>query len=191
MRKSLLILLAAITLGACGKYGPPLAPEALAPEQPQEMQVTADVDGVHFQWRASEDDRRGEELRSMDAYRVYRKRIVNRADIINEEIQFDLLTEIPDTHVQVLKDLREKAIEAGQISRRVKVEDTLTTFTYDDKTAEPGILYLYKIVPVNQGSVEGEVKQLVQILYRGDTSQIEYVKSSQFEEGVFAEETEE
>ena len=176
-----LMVLCTLATG-CGKYGPPRAPEALAPAAVQTLEVTADVNSVAFKWKASETNASGEELKSMDEYRVYRKELSKASDLLNEDVPYVLLSSIQDTHVDKLKELREESLKANKPTRKVRVDDALLQFEFTDRDVRPGQLYAYRIVPVNQGGVEGVVSKIAKVLYRGDTSEIALIDESELVE---------
>ena len=90
-------------LVGCGRYAPPLAPEALAPHAVEDLQTTAKSEGVYFAWTASRHDVRGRDLKSIDGYRIYRKEIFNKSDVIDPNVEYLLVTTIQDRHVEDLK----------------------------------------------------------------------------------------
>ena len=67
------------------------------------------------------------------------------------------MEEIKDQHVQIREQLTERAERENKSTRNIKVDSQYKAFEYSDITVKPGATYLYKIVPVNQGNVEGEV----------------------------------
>lgn len=185
MNKTLL-LFATFIVCACGRYAKPFTPEALAPRDVVTLQARATADAIVFNWKAPDSDARGKELKSMDGYNIYRKLIVKPMDITSDDEQeFELLNSVPDTHVLELKRLRDEAKAKGLPSHRVKVDDALMHFEYVDKNLSPGQSYLYKIVPVNQDGVNGVIKNMVRVVYRGQDSQISYVPYSTFAEDDF------
>jgi hypothetical protein len=166
-------------LVSCGRYAPPLAPEALAPQAVADLQTTAKNDGVHFAWTASRNDVRGKDLKSIEGYRIYRKEIINKSDVIDPEVEYQLVTTIEDKHVEDLKLKREQAKKEGKISRRVKPDPALTKFDYLDSALEREHTYLYKFMPINQGGVEGGMpKKLVKVLYRGEQSEVSEIDNA-------------
>ncbi len=187
MRKSLTPALALVILSltACGKYAPPIPPELLSPRSVESLEATADVEGVMFRWRSPETDLRSEELKTMDGYRIYRKELVKPAAVVDEEIPFDLIGGIPDTHVLIRDNLREEARKTGKPSHRVTVDSSLTKFEFRDTQAQSGATYLYKIVPYNQGDVEGETANLVKVAFRGDASHISLMPYSSLNDETF------
>ena len=163
-----ILLITALT--ACGKYSAPVAPEAASPRGVEYLEAKASPDGVNFAWQSPDKDQRGKELAQIDGYRVYRQTLEHETDLIEPESDYDLLAEIPDTHLQILSELREQAEATGKVTRKVKVADELKQFAYLDSTPQAGQTYAYKIVPINQGSVEGEVLRLVRVKFQGDRS---------------------
>jgi len=175
-----LAVIAILCLVGCGRYGPPLAPEVLAPQAVSDLQTTAQVDGIHFAWSASNHDVRGRDLKSIDGYRIYRKEIVKKSDVVDPDVEYKLLTTIEDKHVIDLKKKQEGAKKEGKISRRVKADPTLTKFDYLDSDLQPEHTYVYKILPINQGGVEGgKPKKLVKVLYRKDQSEVSEIENSE------------
>lgn len=173
-----------LCLTGCGKYGRPEPPEAFAPAAVQSLEVSADTSGVNFKWKSPERDVKGRELRTMDGYRIYRKELQEKGDLLNEDVEYEILSTTPDIHVAELKRLREEAREAGQITRKVKVDEALKKFEVSDKTVSPGRMYAYRVIPFNQGDTEGRAGKIVRVLYRGDSSEIVMINESNFEEEI-------
>jgi len=167
MSKHPLIFLIILCLSACGKYGSPVPPEALSPRGVQELNVTAELEGVRFNWKAPDLDLRGKELRSMDGYRVLK---IEGSNPLGQEMS--IRAEIPDNHVSELQKLKKAAMEQGKIVRRVKVDDQMKKFEFLDKQVTSGKTYTYQIVPVNQDGVLGEASKFVRVLFKGDQSDI-------------------
>jgi hypothetical protein len=161
-----------LLLPGCGRYGDPLPPQYFSPKAVGQLEVTADLRGVNFKWNAPSASQNGKELKSMNGYYVERKEILRRADIVDARVPYERLDELEDTHVEVLKDMREEARKAGQVGRKVKVDQSLVKFGYSDTTVQPGHTYTYRIVPFNQGGVEGEVLKIVKVVFRGQSSEI-------------------
>lgn len=159
-------------IAACGRYLPPLAPESMAPASVKNLEVSADLQNINFKWDASDRDQKGSELKTIEGYRIYRKDLVNKNDLINAEIQYQLIASVEDTHLAELKKLKDEALEAGTPRRRVKVDDNLKHFTFSDNNLKAGQEYAYQIIPFNQGGVEGEANKIVKVLFRGLTSEI-------------------
>lgn len=160
-------------LVGCGRYAPPLAPEALAPQAVEDLQTTAANDGIRFAWTSSRHDVRGKDLKSIDGYRIYRKEIVNKSDVVDPDVEYQLLTTVEDKHVEDLKVKREQAKKEGKISRRVSPDPALTKFDFLDSTLQTEHTYIYKFIPINQGGVEGGLpKKLIKVLFRGDQSEV-------------------
>lgn len=174
-RLALASLCAAFAM-ACGKYSPPIPPEQLAPKQVEALQVTADAEGVVFKWSAPSTDRRGKELKYIDGYRVDRTEV--RQDFLGAlegELEWDGIGNLRDTHVKVREKLRAEARAQGKVGRRVDAPAELKEFTFRDSTATPGKLYLYQVVPLNQGGVEGVSRNVARVLFRGTSSEISIV----------------
>ncbi|RMG43099.1 MAG: hypothetical protein D6719_04495 [Candidatus Dadabacteria bacterium] len=168
-----LTVLFCLLLVACGKYGPPLAPEYFSPMPVENLQVSASLDGVSFRWEAPSSDLRGKDLRSIDGYKIYKTEISKSKREDSPAVKKEhLLAVIPDTHLEELSQRRKKVLAQGGSARKLKPLDQLIHFEYTDKQVKPGELYLYKIVPFNQGNVEGAAGTLVKVLFRGDSSEV-------------------
>ena len=154
----------------CGKYGPPLPPEAFSPQPVKYLQAVSTLQGIQFSWLAPDDDLRGKELKSINGYRVYRKELKQDSDILDKEIEFEEIASVADDHINIRDQLREAAKQAGKPARRIKAPAESKQFSFIDSQLIPGSRYLYKIVPVNQGTVEGSVDQYIEILFRGESS---------------------
>ena len=185
MKRTLLCFVLTLSLTACGKYGPPLPPEALSPRAVAELEAIAASDGVKFTWRGVDNDRRGKELKDLGGYKIYRREINiahEVSDKTDKESEYQLLATIEDKHIAELRRIREEALAAGKPARRLKVNDALKAFQYVDASAQNGTIYLYRLVPFNQGQVEGQVNKIVKVLFKGEASEIHLINSSQEDE---------
>lgn len=165
----------------CGKYLPPLAPEALAPKQVEALDVQAVPGAVNFSWDVSDKDRRGKELESIDGYAVQRKEIAKRGDETNPEIEFTDVGFVKDTHVEVRERLRQEARAQGKIGRTVKPPEELMHLTFSDTSVENGKTYIYQVVPISGGDVEGVIAQVVKVVYKGAESDVVFLTAKDFE----------
>ena len=163
-----------VPLSGCGRYVAPLPPEAFSPRAVQRVQASPLLEGIKLSWDAPLLDARGKELQNMGGYRLYRKTLVNRGS--DEQPDFELITTIVDKSIAQLNMDRDRAVEQNKPRHRIKVRSELTHFEYTDVTLEAGERYIYKIVPYNQNEVEGQVNQIVQVLFRGDSSEIKILE---------------
>jgi len=180
LRRFCLLGLVALNLGGCGKYGPPVPPEALSPAAVSELAASADATSVSLSWKAPKSDLRSKELRSLDGYSVVRATIEG-----NEPPRFAPLEFIEDKHILERDRLREEARASGKTARRVDVPAALTAFTFVDKTVVAGGRYLYRIIPVNQGGVLGAARESIQVTFNGVTSEITRLASADLESELF------
>lgn len=174
----ILTLSVIVAFGGCGRYSSPVPPELVAPEAVSSLTIQAQQDGVDFTWRASDQDQRGKELKFIDGYRVARKEVKQRGDETDPAIPFDEVGFLPDTHVEIREKLRKDAREKGEIGRRLKPPEETLKFAYSDKGLESGKTYVYQIIPINQGGVKGEVKQLLKVYFTGENSDISIIDSA-------------
>lgn len=181
MHKCAAFSLLALSLVACGRYIAPIAPELMAPRAVDKLVITPSQQGVAFSWVAPDEDRRGKELTSFNGYRIRRKELTERGDETDERIPFIAVGFVPDTHIEVREKLRAEARAQGKIGRRIQAPAELTQFTFLDKTAASGKTYLYKIVPENQGVVEGVVDELVKVSFKGSQSDVSVITSRELE----------
>ena len=171
------ILLAASPSG-CGKYRSPVPPEMLAPKEVVTLDVTATPGQVALKWDAPDKNRQGKELEFIDGYLIQRKEIAKRGDETNPDIEYVDLGFVKDTHVDVREKLRKEARAQGKIGRTVKAPDELMHFAYFDSTPQMGKTYLYQVVPQNQNGVDGVVKQVVKVIFKGSESDIIFITAS-------------
>ncbi len=168
------ILSALFLLTSCGKYGPPKPPEFYSADVVRELELRPMVQGLEFRWKAPENDRRGEELRSMDGYRVFRKELKRPSDLLKDD-GYEEIGFVEDLHIRVRDERREAAEEQGLPTRKVQVEDELKRFSFLDTSPEAGKNYLYKIVPINQDGIEGATDKQFRVLFRGTSSEVQIV----------------
>lgn len=182
-----------ICFTACGRYAPPISPELTSPQSVEVVEV-AEVSvgynsvvsnssvsnsagsnsvvskkGLAIRWLAPERDVRGEPLKELWGYQVYRVLgggpAVSKgaATVKTEPVQFEKIGEVKDATVAKLKDLRSKARDEGQVERKVKLsrEDRLVTFV--DRGYKVGSPQSYKIVPLNSSYVMPDVDKIIQV----------------------------
>lgn len=172
MRRHISLLVFTLLIGACGRYGKPLYPELLAPDNVRNLTVVGVNEGVKFDWRAPLNDQRGKDLKSIEGYRIYRKPIVKPSDAVDPEVPFEVVTLVSDTHLEELDKARQALRKQGRVGRRAKIDPKLYDFEYVDAGLQAGKTYLYKVIPINQGGVESSAFQLVKVLWRGATSEV-------------------
>lgn len=178
------LFLASLTLGlsllaGCGKYGPPLPPEAVSPTTVAELAASAARDSVSLSWRSPSDDRRGKTLSDIEGYRVYRKTIIKRGDIYDDSVQYALLSEIKDDHLKNLKIRKDEAEARGEPTRRIKSDPKETEFSFTDSSVKAGESYIYKIAPVNHGGVEGRSAKLIRADFSGEKPESSLIENLQ------------
>lgn len=165
-------LVLASNVTACGRYRAPLAPEELAPAAVENLTVATTDKAVVFTWIASDKDRRGKELKSAEGYSIERKELAHRGDETDPTVEFEKLGFLKDSHVEVRERLREEARASGKIGRTVRAPEEQMKFTFTDSTPKSGTTYVYQIVPQNQGGTEGQVGQLVKVVFQGAQSTV-------------------
>lgn len=170
--KYLIALVLVVVSTACGKYAKPRPPEDFAPSEVKELSVTASVQGVSFNWRAPTTDARGKDLHELEGYRIYRRELDSNARLLDPYAKFDLITQIEDTHLKELLELKKQASDQGLISRKVSLPEERSKFGYLDSSVLSGKRYLYQIIPINQNGVEGKVIERIDISFRGEISQV-------------------
>ena len=173
------LLLTAVILSSCGRYGPPLAPEVLAPETVRDLKVVAGINSVDFEWATPLYDRRGEDLESIDGYLLQRKEVDESGDLIDDSDSFVTLLRLQDRSLKDLTQRKKQAREEGQLTRRVKPEVELQQFAASDTTVENGVNYVYRIVPINQNDVEGQIGNYTQVLFNGTESLVSIISESE------------
>ncbi len=165
-----------VTVG-CGRYAPPLTPELLAPRPVGDLLIKPLSDGINFSWSSPRSDARGKELKTMSGYRVYRKLIKEQSDIVNTKKQFEILAEVPDTHVAERERLRKEARASGKPGRRIEAPSELKKFQFVDNAVTTDTSYLYKIIPYNQDNVEGLGEQMILVRFSGESSEVSRIDS--------------
>lgn len=181
------LLVLALGLSCCGRYAAPLPPESLTPVAVAALSIQAEEKALKLSWEAPQVDLRGDPLTSLDGYRVYRANINEQVDLVLEP-EFALLGSIADVHIRELQKKKAELIASGKPSRRAKVDSALTKFSYSDADLILGQRYLYKIVPVNQGGVEGSRFALTQVLWQGTQSKIQVLAQSELRDSLSIEE---
>lgn len=174
-------------LTGCGRMGQPFAPEQLAPVAVRNLEVVAEPTAVLFKWESPERDRRGKELKTMNGYFVMRRIVSKPSDMTDPDVEFERIGVIVDKHVVERDRLRKEAREANRPSHRVSVPSEMMKFEFRDSEVEAGGRYIYQIVPVNQETVEGQVRQPVKVLFRGEASEISFLDRTASPDDFFTE----
>jgi hypothetical protein len=177
----LLLVLSSTQFTACGRAGYPFSPEKLSSESVKNLQVGVTENAVTFTWRAPTYDQRGMELVSLDSYHIMRKPISKNSDIIDETISYEKIAEIQDRSNARLKEKQKEARTIGLPSNRVKPEEEYMIYNYSDNSIENGKRYVYQILPINQGNIEGEVDTYVDVTFKGLESSIDLAEAIQEE----------
>ena len=172
MRRLVLIGFLVLATVVCGRYKTPIPPEMLAPRAVDGLQIKGTAIGVSLAWTAPDEDRRGKELKSIQGYSIERKPLVQRGDETDPKVKFEKLGFVTDKHVQVREKLRAEARAAGKVGRTIESPEEHTKFSFMDSTAKLSSTYLYKVVPHNQGGIEGVVGQVARVTFKGEASDV-------------------
>jgi hypothetical protein len=172
LRGAIACVLGAGIIVGCGRYLPPIPPEDLAPSAVMDLVVTPKDKAVEFAWISSDTDVRGKELKSSEGFSIERKELVNRGDETDPTIEFEQIGYLKDEHVALRESLRTEARAAGKVGRNVKAPKESIAFKFVDSTPVQGKTYLYQIVPLNQDGVEGQVAELVKMVFQGSISTV-------------------
>ena len=188
-----MLLLSVCIVTACGKYAAPIPPEALAPEAVRSIEAKVTAGVVSINWRAPDHDQRGQELKSIDAYQVGRYELVDDTHIDLSDSAFVTIGHIADAHILARDRLRSDARKQGKPGRRVDVADQQKHFSFHDRSIKPGKSYLYRVTPINQGGVAGDISQYIKIkLQNGaldkQTAEVSILKRQSVEESLSIEE---
>lgn len=161
----------------CGRYAPPIAPEFVAPSPVESLEVTADEHSVSFSWIASDRDQRGKELTDSGLFRVERALLDEDQSVFDIQDDFVVVGMLDDKHVEIRDELRRAARKEGRIGRRIEAPSDSMNFLYRDVPLESDKVYVYQIVPINQGGVRGGVREYIKVLFKGVDSVITRVPS--------------
>lgn len=156
---------------ACGLYKSPQAPEYFAAEAVADLTVQAMDSGILLQWRAPEKDFRKEKLKYLDGYQIERRGPVISSNELTRTDP-DKLVFIVDNHLKYEKELKDQAIEKGEVSRKVKAPQERLKFSWKDEDLIAGRFYAYRVIPINQGGTEGASDSLIQVQFNGRNSRI-------------------
>lgn len=158
MRLMLTRVLALILLGlsvGCGRAMPPRPPEDFAPVAVSSLQAARIGTAVQISWRAPAKNQLGEELTEIAGYRILRRPYSDKPD----GVVFQEIGVVSDSHLNVLAEKRAEARAAGLSGRRVKLPNSLVTFSFTDKNPiEPAE---YQVVPFQLAGQVGLVEQVI------------------------------
>ena len=166
------VLISGIAILGCAKVASPIPPERLGPANLAGLEVKATQSTVTFAWTGPENDVRGKPLKSLDGYRIYRKEIVADADLQKNDIPFEIVTELPDKSLELLKTKQEAAEAQGHTKRRVKLSATDRQMNAVDSSVETGKTYVYKVLAFNQSDIDGDAKNVYKVVFQGESSEI-------------------
>lgn len=161
----------------CGKYGPPLAPELFSPQAVLNLQATTSINSVSFTWEAPKLDRRGDRLREIEGYSIWRSQ--SSGQPVAQRSDFEELALVPDTHLEVYRELVEEARREKKAARKVKLDPELERFEFTDENVQPGYTYWYRIIPINQNGVKGQVKDVIKVQFLGQISTISLIPDTE------------
>lgn len=167
--------LALITICGCGKYGPPVPPEYLAPSAVVDLSIQGSEQGVKFAWKSPQRDLRNHELKYLDGYRLYRSTLENPRELLQASRRFELLSTIQDTHLVALEEARAALRAEGKPSHRARPDAAKTHFEFLDSSVKEGSKYLYKLVPFNQSNVEGSAFSIFEVTWSKANSSVREV----------------
>ncbi len=170
MKRSIIAL--AVVVAGCGRFKVPLPPEMFAPKAVETLVVTPSSQGVGFTWIASDEDMQGKELKYPGGFSIQRTTIVERGDETNPDVLFEKIGYVEDKHVKVREDLRKAARAEGKIGRTIEAPSELVEFAFVDKSATQGSTYIYQIVPVIKGNVEGGIGEVIRVVFKGAQSDV-------------------
>lgn len=156
----------------CGRYAPPISPEFIAPSPVENLAVTADEQSVSFAWIASDRDQRGKELTESGLFRIERAALDEDQSVSDIQDDFVVVGMVDDKHVEIRDALRSAARKEGKIGRRIEAPAESMNFSYKDTALESDTVYVYQIVPVNQGGVRGGVREYIKVIFKGGESVI-------------------
>jgi hypothetical protein len=97
---------------------------------------------------------------------------MHRGDETDPTVEFQQLGFLKDNHVEVRERLRAEARKSGKVGRTVTAPEDQMKFTFTDSTPKLGTTYIYQVVPQNQGGIEGQVGQLVKVVFQGAKSTV-------------------
>lgn len=178
----LALVVGAVLIVGCGKYAAPFAPEQVSPSAIRNLQVTPSLDGVKFAWEAPETNQRSKELKNIEGYRIERKIITKESDVVDPRLDFSELAVIPDAHIEKRDQLREQARSEGKVGRKVRLPAADLHFEFSDTSVIPGGDYVYRIVPLNNGGTEGEVTQIIRVVFRGQNTSVQAIQSAELDD---------
>lgn len=186
--KKLVYIFIILFFSACGLYKAPVPPEFFAAKKIENFVIKSSGEGLILSWKAPSLDQKKNELKYIDGYKILRKGPVSELKELKQE-KFVLNKFVEDKHLIIQRQMKDQAIKDGKLSRKVKVDDKLKSFEYADDNLERQNYYSYIIIPINQGGVEGETSDLVQVFFDGVKSKIFYIDNEEtMEETSFEEE---
>jgi hypothetical protein len=162
-----IIYILGFMLTACGRYGNPVPPSALAPTAPSKVKASVSSEGALVSWNLPELDRRGKRLKEIETIQVYRRKmpsVVGELAGTESAEPWKLLKEVEVKNFVSEKDNSTNPL--GPVAKQSKVGSL--TGSVLDSDIESGASYQYYVVATNQGGVSGIPSDIIQVNLRGE-----------------------
>lgn len=143
MKKFILLILILFLLTACGKKGPVVPPESLAPAPVNTLKVEQKGERFHVTWKAPAQDLAGRPLKDLAGFRVYRREVLPPGQDCEE---------CPDAY----RLLRTVDLE---YPRDARVSGDL--YIHTDSEIDSGTTYQYKVVSFRRDGRVSDVSNRV------------------------------
>ncbi len=157
---------------SCGRYAPPVPPEFTAPPAVVDLDVKPSESAINFSWKAPEKDVRGEPLKNLVGYKIYRAELELGEKLIPNKLKLKEISEVPDKYLKKIIYKREEAKASGTPIRKAKVDESDKNHFFTDSQLKNEQIYVYKIVAFNN-IIESQNYDLVRIKFNGLKSVID------------------
>jgi hypothetical protein len=172
---SLVLTFAAVT--GCGRYLPPVSPEVLVPQTVETLRAVYNPDNsVTLSWVGPSSDKRGKKLKELEGYQIERSLSGGSSALTDAPTErlFEQVAFIPDTYYEALRKQQQDALERGDIVRKVKLDDSLKSYSYTIKKIPQGISF-YRVFAVNAEGGDGDFEKVVQVTNDSNTRTVAVV----------------
>jgi hypothetical protein len=152
-------------LAGCGRYLPPVSPEVLVPQSVETLTAVYNTDNsVTLTWVGPSSDKRGKKLKELEGYQIESSQGGAGSTLSDARIErrYEQVAFIPDTYYDALRKQQQDALERGDVVRKVKLDDSLKTYSYTIKKIPQGISF-YRVFAVNNEGGDGDFEKIVQV----------------------------
>ncbi len=172
------------TVMSCGRYGPPLPPEAYTPATVDNFLASPSPDGIVLTWNTPDKDRQGEDLEELTHYDILRSNTEDLLNFLKDPIvNSEVVGRVYSKNYELLLKRKSEARAKKEPSRMLENPDSFSKFSFADNSLSAdatnlGKTFIYSVVPYGREGLPGEVLWFTKITYDGDKSIVEMLSQN-------------